>query len=257
VVVLSAAGVMHRHTCATLLSAGLNVVGIVCCERRGPRARLEFLRKWVARRGLRLTAGQILGSVAVAIGVADRIHGRPSSAANRATIQRAGVPVVWSDSYARPDTLDALRRLDPDIFVVHTKYIVGRRVRELARVAVIGGHPGVTPSYRGAYSPFWALYRDQRDMVGFTVFLLDDGIDTGPILGQGCIPIVPGEDSHLTLAWKGMMQSSELQARIVARLDAGESVPTRPIDDVPQDSYFDVPTLGQFLRYRRVQASVR
>ena len=44
---------------------------------------------------------------------------------------------------------------------------------------------------------------------------------------------------------------------LVARLDAGESVPTRPIDDVPQDSYFDVPTLGQFLRYRRVQASVR
>ena len=252
---------MHRHTCATLLSAGLNVVGIVCCERRGPRARLEFLRKWVARRGLRLTAGQILGRVY------DRAKNRGrdaqvlrrlvDDAANRATIQRAGVPVVWSDSYARPDTLDALRRLDPDIFVVHTKYIVGKRVRELARVAVIGGHPRVTPSYRGAYSPFWALYRDQRDMVGFTVFLLDDGIDTGPILGQGCIPIVPGEDSHLTLAWKGMMQSSELQARIVARLDAGESVPTRPIDDVPQDSYFDVPTLGQFLRYRRVQASVR
>ncbi|MGH7607629.1 MAG: hypothetical protein ACREME_09830, partial [Gemmatimonadales bacterium] len=39
VVVLCSDGVLHRHTCATLLRAGIAVVGIVRCVRPGWRAR--------------------------------------------------------------------------------------------------------------------------------------------------------------------------------------------------------------------------
>jgi methionyl-tRNA formyltransferase len=57
------------------------------------------------------------------------------------------------------------------------------------------------------------------------VFLLDDGIDTGPILAQERVLIPSGRDSHLTLAWKGMIQLAELQAHVIRRLDAGECLP--------------------------------
>jgi methionyl-tRNA formyltransferase len=99
--------------------------------------------------------------------------------ADRATLAQAGVPVVETDSYSLPDTRPAIRQLDPDVMVVHTKYILGPSVRALTPVATMGGHPGITRFYRGAYSPFWALLRGEPHIVGCTVFLLDDGIDTG------------------------------------------------------------------------------
>jgi folate-dependent phosphoribosylglycinamide formyltransferase PurN len=258
--VLCADGALHRHTCATLLRAGVNVVGIVVCTRPGIRARLHFLRRWLQRHGPLRTSGQILGRVY------DRFKNRRQDgqlfsalldeASDRRTLAEHQPPTFQTDSYSRPDTLTTLRGLDPDIFIVHTKFIVGPSVLRVPAVAVIGGHPGVTPHYRGAYSPFWALMHGKPEMVGFTVFLLDAGIDTGPILHQAVVPITP-EDSHLTLAWKGVLQQAEVQAAAVKRLDAGECLPMRPIRSVPENSYFGPPTLRDFWRYRRKQRVVR
>jgi len=258
VVALCSDGVPERHTCATLIRSGVHLVGIVMCARRGAKARAKFLIRWARRHGVVRTVGQVLGRFydrARNQTLHDRELGklfRPSE--DEATLAHASVPVLGTDSYSRPDTRDALRRLDPDVFVVHTKYIVGASVRALASVATIGGHPGVTPFYRGSYSPFWALLRGEPHMVGLTVFLVDDGIDTGPIVAQERVPIDPRTDSHLTLAWKGMIRQAELQAQMIRRLDAGDCIPLRPIPEVPQDSYFGLPTLLDFLRYQRRQA---
>lgn len=261
VVALCSEGPLERHTCATLLRAGVNLVGIAWCARRGPRARARFLRRWAARHGVLRTAGQIVGRLydRARNGRRDRrlLARLVNEPADRATLQDADLPSVETDSYSRPDTLAALERLDPDIFVVHTKFIVGARARALARVAVIGGHPGVTPWYRGAYSPFWALLHGRPDMVGLSVFLVDDGIDTGPLLFQEPVPVVPGEDSHITLAWKGMVRQCVLQAEAIVRLDRGDCLPLRPVGPVSDDSYFGPPTIRDFLRYRRRQRLVR
>jgi hypothetical protein len=260
-VALCSDGVLERHTCATLVRAGVDLVGIVVCVRRGALSRAKFLARWARRHGVLRTAGQVAGRIY------DRARNQRldqrelgklvHESADRATLGRAGVPVIETGSYSCPDTRDAIRRLDPDIFVVHTKYIVGPSVRALARVASIGGHPGITPFYRGADSPVWALLRGEVHMVGCTVFLLDDGIDTGPILAQERVPITPGTDSHLTLEWKGMIRQAELQAQAIRRLDAGDCVPLRPIHEIPEDSYFGPPTLVEFLRYQRRQREVR
>jgi folate-dependent phosphoribosylglycinamide formyltransferase PurN len=261
VVALCSDGPLERHTCATLVRAGVNLVGIVWCARRSLKARARVLWRWTARQGALHTAGQILGRIydRARNGRPDRrvLAGLVDEAADRTTLRDANLVAVETESYSRPDTLAAIRRLDPDILVAHTKYIVGAKPRMLATVAVIGGHPGITPWYRGAYSSFWALLHGRTDMIGFSVFLLDDGIDTGPVLFQERLPIVPGEDSHLTLDWKGTQRQSVLQAEAIRRLDAGECLPLRRLDHVPDDSYFSLPTLTDFVRYRRRQQLVR
>ena len=260
-VALCSEGPLERNTCATLVRGGVNLVGVVWCARRGLSARARFLWRWVVRQGALHTAGQILGRIydRARNGRRDRhvLAGLVDEAADRATLQTASLVALETDSYSRPDTLAAIRQLDPDILVAHTKYIVGAKPRMLARVAVIGGHPGITPWYRGSYSSFWALLHGRIDMIGFSVFLLDAGIDTGPVLFQERLPIVSGEDSHVTLAWKGMQRQSVLQAEAIRRLDAGECLPLRRLDHIPDDSYFSLPTLTDFVRYRRRQQLVR
>src|SRR2546427_12210063 len=61
VVALCSEGPLERNTCATLVRAGVNLVGVVWCARRGFKARTRFLRRWAARHGAVHTAGQILG----------------------------------------------------------------------------------------------------------------------------------------------------------------------------------------------------
>jgi folate-dependent phosphoribosylglycinamide formyltransferase PurN len=261
VVALCSDGPLERNTCATLVRAGVNLVGIVWCTRSGLSARARFLWRWAGRHGALHTMGQILGRL-----YDHSLNGRRDArvlarlvdeAADRAVLEGPDLVSIATDSYSRPDTLAAIERLDPDIFVVHTKFIVGAKVRALAPVAVIGGHPGITPWYRGMDSTFWALLHGRPDMVGFSVFLLDDGIDTGPVLFQERLAVVPGDDSHLTLEWKGMQRQSALQAEAILRLDAGECLRLRRLADTPADSYFTPPTLTDVLRYRRRQQLVR
>src|SRR5205814_10137490 len=122
-VALCADGVLERNTCATLVRAGGNLVGIVWCARRGLRARAQFLRRWAARHGALHTAGQILGRIydraRNARGDARALGRLVDEAADRGALGRAGVAAIQTDRYSRPATLAALARLDPDIPAAH------------------------------------------------------------------------------------------------------------------------------------------
>ncbi|MGE0491788.1 MAG: methionyl-tRNA formyltransferase [Vulcanimicrobiota bacterium] len=49
-------------------------------------------------------------------------------------------------------------------------------------------HPSLLPRYRGIYPWLWQFYHQEPEG-GFTVHLLDEGLDTGPILAQQTFPI--------------------------------------------------------------------
>jgi methionyl-tRNA formyltransferase len=256
VVVLTGSGIMHRHTCATLLRAGVNVVGIVECRREGLAARVRHLNRWRQRYGLLRTVDQIVARTLYRVLRNSRddaaLARLVDAAADRQIIAASGVPVLVTDSYSRSDTFDAIRTLDPDLMVVHSPFIVGAKVRALTPGRVIGGHPGITPDFRGSYSAFWAMALARPDKVGWTVFLLDDGIDTGPILAQESLTLEPG-DTHMTLSWKGMACEAAAQARLIKALDDGHPAPLRHVTDVPEDSYFSLPTTSAMYRYLKVE----
>lgn len=68
-------------------------------------------------------------------------------------------PTQYTKNYSDSETVKWLENLRADIFVVHTAYWVGKTVRELpGKKIIIGGHPGLTPEYRGSHSAFWAIY---------------------------------------------------------------------------------------------------
>lgn len=247
---------MHRNTCATLLRAGVEVAGIVICDRRGAAERWKHLRRWAARYGWRRAASQVAARL-----LYQARDGRTDSrqlpqliddARNRAIIERSGVPVLRTTSYSAPETLAAVQAWAPEFLVVHSPYIVGRKVRALASVTTIGGHPGITPQYRGSYSAFWALTRGEPTMVGWTVFEIDDGIDTGPVLAQGRLDASRGE-SHMVLTWRGMMAEAEAQADVILRYASGEDLQSVPVGPVDDSSYFGPPTLSELWRYWRTQ----
>jgi len=54
-------------------------------------------------------------------------------------------------------------------------------------------HPSLLPKYPGAHAHRDAL-ADGATVSGCTVHLVDEGVDTGPILAQAEVPVHPGDD---------------------------------------------------------------
>jgi folate-dependent phosphoribosylglycinamide formyltransferase PurN len=260
VVILCGPRLPHLNTCATLLRSGLNVVGICIADQRTAGLPFKYLVKSAKRKGIWPTASRSLARLIYML-----LNARQDRAAYERIFDRGAIEKTLSaaedricrtDNYSDPKTLAWLQEKEADVFVIHTPYWVGKKVRDLPKKGIVlGGHPGITPTYRGSHSAFWAVYSQKPEDVGCTVFLVDAGVDTGDVVAQERISVERG-DSFITLSWKGMVRIAQLQAETLQRLDRGEDLPRRKVT-APPASEFDNPTLGEFLRYRMRQQLVR
>lgn len=261
VVILCGPKLHHLNTCATLVKSGLDIVGICIADQRTAGMPLQYLMKSASKKGWWRTASRSLARAAYLA-----LNRRKDQAAyanffNEQKLNEILAPVAdrihRTENYSSAETMAWLREREPDVLVVHTPYWVGKKVRELPKKGIVlGGHPGITPYYRGSHSAFWAIYKHKPEDVGCTVFLIDSGVDTGDVVAQERIPVEKG-DSFMTLAWKGMMRISQLQAAALLRMDETGELPRRKLTSIPPDSEFDNPTFGQFLRYKFTQQLVR
>ncbi len=61
------------------------------------------------------------------------------------------------------------------------------------RGRIVNSHPALLPAFPGAHGVADALAYGVR-VTGTTVHLVDDGVDTGPILAQEAVPVLDGDD---------------------------------------------------------------
>jgi methionyl-tRNA formyltransferase len=83
-------------------------------------------------------------------------------------------------------------------------------------------HPSLLPEGRGCHPNAWAIAR-QRPM-GVTFHLVDAGVDTGPILAQESVVILP-VDTASTLYDRAMIAAQDLLDRFLDKWLAGELRP--------------------------------
>lgn len=124
--------------------------------------------------------------------------------------------------------VDRLRRVSPDVIVVVAfGQILSKELLEVPRLGTVNLHASLLPKYRGAAPIQWALLRGER-VTGVTTFLLDEGLDTGPILLQREVPISE-DDTAGTLERKLAEIGAELMLETLRGLREGTISPT------PQD----------------------
>ena len=88
-----------------------------------------------------------------------------------------------------PETVDRLEALAPDLLVVAAYgLLLPKRVLEIPTFGSINVHASLLPAYRGA-SPISAALLDGLQETGVSIMLMDEGLDTGPVLSQRRCPI--------------------------------------------------------------------
>ncbi|WP_461167344.1 phosphoribosylglycinamide formyltransferase [Tsukamurella serpentis] len=79
---------------------------------------------------------------------------------------------------------------------------------------VINAHPALLPAFPGAHAVAAALEHGVK-LTGSTVHLVDAGLDTGPILAQQAVAVVPG-DTEQTLHERIKVVERRLLTEVVA-----------------------------------------
>ncbi len=100
-----------------------------------------------------------------------------------------GIAVLQPQSFKKQDEIDRIRALQPDIIVVAAYgKILPVSMLKIAPHGTVNVHPSLLPRHRGA-SPVAASILAGDHETGVTLMLLDEGMDTGPILAQRAVAI--------------------------------------------------------------------
>jgi methionyl-tRNA formyltransferase len=162
----------------------------------------------------------------------DKPRGRGLALASSPVKQSAlalGLPITQPESIKNSDEFRAqLTALNPDaIIVVGYGRIVPQWMIDLPRLGNINLHASLLPKYRGAAPIQWAIARGET-ATGVTTMRIDAGLDTGDILLQKEIPIIP-TDTAGTLALTLATLGADLVIDTLRGLRAGTLKP-RPQD---------------------------
>lgn len=118
-----------------------------------------------------------------------------------ARAQRAGVPTfvrrvrdhtdraAWDGALA-----EACAEYAPDLVVsAGLMKLVGPPFLRRFGGRFVNSHPALLPAFPGMHGPRDALAHGVK-VSGCTLFLVDEGVDTGPIVAQRCVPVLDGDD---------------------------------------------------------------
>ena len=128
-------------------------------------------------------------------------------------------PLAQPLSLKEPAFLSQLKEWNADLFVVVAFRMLPQEVWQLPRLCTFNLHASLLPQYRGAAPINWALIRGET-LTGVTTFVIDHQIDTGHILLQESLPIIP-DDTAGSLHDRLMTLGAHLVCRTIDALAAG------------------------------------
>src|SRR5512140_3042500 len=152
------------------------------------------------------------------VGREQRIEPPPIKKALIRSARPQGVPIFQPARIKDPQTIEEIRGLTPDVIVVVAYgQILPRDVLEIPRLACLNLHASLLPRWRGAAPIQAAIAAGDRE-TGITVMYMDEGLDTGDILLQRNVEILPNDtggslhDRLAQIAPEALLESLRLLA---------------------------------------------
>ena len=146
-------------------------------------------------------------------------------------IATTGIPILQPPRIKDPQAIEEVRLLTPDVIVVAAYgQILPREVLEIPRLACLNLHASLLPRWRGA-APIQAAIAAGDSETGITVMYMAEGLDTGDILLQRSVEILPNDTG-------GSLHDRLAQVAPEALLESLQLVAAANSPRIPQDNAF-------------------
>jgi len=125
------------------------------------------------------------------VGREQSIEPPPIKKALIGSVRPPDAPILQPGRIKDPQAIEEIRQLIPDVvFVIAYGQILPRDVLEIPRLACLNLHASLLPRWRGA-APIQAAIAAADSETGITAMYMDEGLDTGDILLQRSVEILP------------------------------------------------------------------
>lgn len=157
----------------------------------------------------------------------------------RTTLKNLGIqPINLNKSINHPDSLSKISEFNPDLLVsILGNEIFKKKLIELAPKGCLNLHTALLPKYRGLMPTFWVLRNDEKE-TGVSVFFVDEGIDSGPIVVQKRTSINGDSQEELIRRTKKMGMEAISEAIDLIQTDRVSLI----TNDASLMSYYSFPT---------------
>lgn len=141
--------------------------------------------------------------------------------------REAGVPAVIVDHKAFADRepfedaiIEVLRKHEVDFVALagFMRVLTPRFLRAFPE-RIVNIHPALLPSFPGTHAQKQAFDYGVR-ITGCTVHFVDDGTDSGPVIAQAAVPVLPG-DTEETLAARILEEEHRIYPHVLRLIATG------------------------------------
>ena len=105
-------------------------------------------------------------------------------------LKKSDIPLIaLNKNINHKDSVDKIKKYKPDLLIsILGNQIFKNQIFNLAPKGCLNLHTALLPKYRGLMPTFWVLKNNEK-YTGVSVFYVDEGIDSGPILVQEKVEI--------------------------------------------------------------------
>ena len=156
----------------------------------------------------------------------------------RKLLEKNNIPVIHlNENINSENSLNLIKSYTPDLLVsILGNQIFKERLINLAPKGCINLHTALLPKYRGLMPTFWVL-KNKEKHTGVSVFFVDKGIDSGPIIVQKKVEIKNRTLEELIKLTKQIGMESIAEAILLIRDNKVQLIP----NPSEQKSYYSFP----------------
>lgn len=145
------------------------------------------------------------------------------------------------------ESLEKLRHFEPDLLIsVAGNQIFKTDLINMAPKGCLNLHTALLPKYRGLMPTFWVLKNNEK-YTGVSVFFVDEGIDSGPILVQKKVEIGKRTQEQLIRDTKKIGMDAITEAIELIQKGGYALIPNNP----EEKTYFSFPTREDVKAFRK------
>lgn len=166
-------------------------------------------------------------------------------------LKKKKIKIVTLDSSINTSaSINKISEYKPDLLIsIQGNEIFKEPIIKLAPKGCLNLHTALLPNYRGLMPSFWVL-KNREEKTGVSVFFVDEGIDSGPILVQREVFINDMTQAQLITYTKQVGMECIVEA--INKILIGD-ISTLPNEDNDM-TYFGFPTRDDVIEFRKLGA---
>lgn len=160
-----------------------------------------------------------------------------------------GIPIIrLNESINNESSLMLIREFKPDLLVsIQGNEVFKKPLIEIAPKGCINLHTALLPKYRGLMPTFWVI-KNQEKETGVSVFFVDEGIDSGPIIVQRRVKLDNKSQRQLIRETKQLGMEAVIEALSLINKECVQLM----LNDDREMTYFGFPTRKDVVEFRKV-----